>query len=64
LRFPRFIRSRPDKAIEQASTAEFLAQMWQNQQGKGKREGVDDGDLIDVDLEHEEDEDEEDLYEG
>ena len=64
MRFPRFIRLRPDKAIEQASTAEFLAQIWRNQQGKEKSEGVDDEDLVDVDLELEEDEIEEDLYEG
>jgi DNA ligase-1 len=62
LRFPRFIRLRTDKAIEQASTAAFLAQMWQSQQGKGQGEGVDDGDLVDVDFE--EDELEEDFYVG
>ena len=52
LRFPRFIRVRDDKTIEQASTAEFLAQMWRDQQRKGKDQvvSVDDGDLIDIDV--------------
>jgi DNA ligase 1 len=52
LRFPRFIKVRDDKNIEQASNPEFLAQMWRDQQGKqADQTGVDDGDLLDVDLE-------------
>lgn len=52
LRFPRFIRVREDKLIEHASTPEFLANMYRSQQAdttKG-RGGVDEGDLLDVDL--------------
>ncbi|KAG2146048.1 ATP-dependent DNA ligase [Suillus bovinus] len=50
LRFPRFIRTRDDKSPEQASTTDFLAQIWKNQQGKSKTTAgdADDGDLIDV----------------
>lgn len=49
LRFPRFIKVREDKAVENASTPEFLAQMWQVQEAQGKdRTGADDGDLMDV----------------
>lgn len=49
LRFPRFIKIRDDKAIENASSPEFLAQMWKIQQAQGKdHAGVDEGDLIDV----------------
>ncbi|KAH9935300.1 uncharacterized protein B0H18DRAFT_975196 [Fomitopsis serialis] len=49
LRFPRFIRVREDKAVENASTPEFLAQMYRNQESRGKNNtGADDGDLIDV----------------
>jgi DNA ligase-1 len=52
LRFPRFIKVRDDKNIEQASNPEFLAEMWKNQQGKGSDQGgADDGDLLDIDSE-------------
>ena len=52
LRFPRFIKIRDDKSIEQANTPSYLAEMWQSQQGKGKNHaGNDDGDLIDAEPE-------------
>ncbi|KAG6866729.1 hypothetical protein C0991_011388 [Blastosporella zonata] len=51
LRFPRFVRTREDKSIEDGSTPEILAKMWrkQEQRGLGKT-GNDEGDLMDVDL--------------
>ncbi|KLO14606.1 ATP-dependent DNA ligase [Schizopora paradoxa] len=61
LRFPRFIRVRDDKGnnIEQASSPEFLANMWKSQQAKGKdTKGNDDGELVDKLEESEEEEDE------
>ena len=51
LRFPRFIKAREDKTIEQISDADFLANMWRTQQGRQADEtGADEGDLIDVEL--------------
>ncbi|TFY69614.1 hypothetical protein EVG20_g3074 [Dentipellis fragilis] len=51
LRFPRFIKTREDKSVEQASTPEFLASIYRDQQGKGRDQaGADDGQLVDVDL--------------
>lgn len=56
LRFPRFIKVRDDKTIREASDPEFLAKMWKDQQGKGSdQNGVDDVDLLDVDLEEQAD---------
>ncbi|OBZ68078.1 DNA ligase 3 [Grifola frondosa] len=52
LRFPRFMKVREDKGIEDASTPEFLAKMWRDQQAAGKDQtGADEGDLLDVDIE-------------
>jgi DNA ligase-1 len=55
LRFPRFIKTREDKSPEQASTTNFLAQIWKDQQGKSKASAgdADDGDLVDVELDSE-----------
>jgi hypothetical protein len=48
LRFPRFLRVRGDKSVEQASTTEFLAGIYRGQQELGKDIGcADDGHLID-----------------
>lgn len=52
LRFPRFIRVRDDKGITNANTPEFLVRLWKTQEARGKKvvAGVDDGDLVDVDM--------------
>ena len=36
MRFPRFLKVREDKGIEEASTTEFLAGLWRKQEDKGK----------------------------
>ena len=36
MRFPRFLKVREDKSIEEASTAEFLAGLWFKQEDKGR----------------------------
>lgn len=49
LRFPRFIRAREDKGIENASSPDSLAQLYRTQESKGRdNAGADDGDLIDI----------------
>ncbi|KAG7452353.1 ATP-dependent DNA ligase [Guyanagaster necrorhizus] len=51
LRFPRFIKIREDKGISQASTPQFLADMYTSQQGRsGRKGGHDEGDLVDIDV--------------
>jgi len=62
LRFPRFIRVRNDKGIEQASTPAFLTDMWKSQQGKKNEAGNDDGDLIDVEEYNESEVEEDDEF--
>jgi DNA ligase-1 len=48
LRFPRFVRVREDKSVEQASSTEFLVGMYRGQQEPGKDiGGADDGYPID-----------------
>lgn len=52
LRFPRFLKKREDKGIDEASTSEFLAALWRKQEakaptatkgeGEGEGEGADD----------------------
>ena len=46
LRFPRFLRKRDDKSIEEASTNIFLAGLWRKQEEKAPppKEVGDDGD--------------------
>jgi DNA ligase-1 len=34
LRFPRFLRKREDKSIEEASTSDFLAGLWEKQMAR------------------------------
>ena len=36
MRFPRFLKVREDKGVDEASTAEFLAGLWFKQEDKGK----------------------------
>lgn len=55
LRFPRFLKKRDDKSIDEASTNEFLANLWRKQEAKAETStskadaaemgGVEDGDL-------------------
>ncbi|KAG9231032.1 ATP-dependent DNA ligase [Amylocarpus encephaloides] len=52
LRFPRFLKKREDKGIDEASTSEFLAGLWRKQEEKapsrvGKTEGDDEGEADD-----------------
>jgi DNA ligase-1 len=44
LRFPRFLRKREDKSLEEASTNEFLAGLWRKQEAKAPSETVRDAD--------------------
>ncbi|KAL8829467.1 MAG: hypothetical protein Q9170_006155 [Blastenia crenularia] len=50
MRFPRFLKVREDKGIDEASTSEFLAELWRKQEAKGL---MDDGGKVVV--EHVED---------
>jgi DNA ligase-1 len=48
LRFPRFLRAREDKSLEEASSRHFLAGLWRKQESRAPKEGervaaVDDG---------------------
>lgn len=58
LRFPRFMKVRDDKSIEQASTPTFLASVYRKQQGKDQS-GADDGQLLDPESSDEAEEEEE-----
>ncbi|KAF8316367.1 ATP-dependent DNA ligase [Clavulina sp. PMI_390] len=59
-RFPRFLKVREDKRIEDATPATMLAQLWRKQDTRGRTDGAgeDDGDLVDVDIPESEAEDE------
>lgn len=49
LRFPRFLRARDDKSVEQASSTDFLARMYREQHRWDEDlGGADDGHLIDA----------------
>lgn len=50
LRFPRFLRKREDKGIEEASTNEFLAGLWRKQEAKAPAAPVKEVDEEDEDL--------------
>ncbi|PGH11325.1 hypothetical protein AJ79_04941 [Helicocarpus griseus UAMH5409] len=39
LRFPRFLRGREDKTIDEASTSEYLASLWRKQTERLRKEG-------------------------
>lgn len=39
MRFPRFLKVREDKSIDEASTSDFLAELWRKQEKKVKQEG-------------------------
>lgn len=43
LRFPRFLKVRDDKGIEEASSEEFLAELWWKQQERAPKEDKGDG---------------------
>lgn len=47
LRFPRFLKKREDKSIEEASTSEFLAGLWRKQEAKALTEKDDKGEAVD-----------------
>ena len=70
LRFPRFVKVREDKSIEEASSVGFLAGLWEKQMAVGEREGqegkgseggegVVEDDVVEEDLEEMMEEDEE-----
>ena len=40
MRFPRFLKVREDKSIDEASTADFLAELWFKQEAKGGASGM------------------------
>lgn len=49
MRFPRFLRVREDKSIDEASTSDFLAELWRKQELRVKREDAQGGDVEEED---------------
>lgn len=43
MRFPRFLRVREDKSIDEGSTSDFLAGLWRKQEARATTEGHGDG---------------------
>lgn len=39
MRFPRFLKVREDKSIDEASTSDFLARLWRKQEARVASEG-------------------------
>jgi len=39
MRFPRFLKAREDKSIDEASTSDFLASLWRKQDARVQSEG-------------------------
>ncbi|KAL0468353.1 DNA ligase [Neurospora intermedia] len=62
LRFPRFLRKREDKGIEEASTSDFLAGLWRKQEVKAPAPPPVEGgrEIDEVDLENEDEDEDED----
>ena len=46
MRFPRFLRVREDKSIDEASTSDFLAGLWRKQEAKAKPGDVEGNDAL------------------
>jgi DNA ligase-1 len=59
LRFPRFLKKREDKGIDEASTNDFLAGLWRKQEAKAVTAGAEEGDTVGQDAEVEEEEEDE-----
>ncbi|KAL7790279.1 ATP-dependent DNA ligase [Trichoderma ceciliae] len=58
LRFPRFLKKREDKGIDEASTNEFLANLWRKQEAKAATSTSKDDD---AEMEHVQDGDEDEM---
>lgn len=56
LRFPRFLRVRDDKGIDEASSTDFLAELYRKQEGGGGGHGPWKGEIVKEEGEEEEDE--------
>ncbi len=57
LRFPRFLRTREDKSIEEASSADFLAELWRKQEARASVAGKEEKKKGEEDVEGEDEED-------